>query len=528
MLVQFMFSCHPTDHRQGIINALDHIRCFWHDLMDGSVNDMRRINEVDVRSLELLAPGASRADLETIARQIRGGHIFSSIDETRRDGILGRLRSSSGLIPTLHSFFRDLNYWEVCLSSLRHLFLPSRRESMISAMQNRFTGINQRDGFVMIQNSASTFVVATGTEADQVEYGYRQLVLFTMRHFIDLPRVPTHERVLCKPRAKTDEALLYHFAGLAQRLGFESPEIDSILALPSENPPLSDAATEPVTVTSGPGEQLQHRCGLPKLRSFQEDQPSLFLDQLERRYHDNEEGITSFFVRQSVYIQFLGRTNGTVVLPERGERSIPSDQAHAQSAEDGENLNAGGGVSRGLGEAESRNEYEDEDSAWSPVLCEDVDVDDDTEALVQQEPHPMNQPQVHFNQRYRTEWVADRSQDMVILHFKLVENGIWRDVQTLYVDPMDPSEVARVAKKNMRKGLRTMDTNMQLLAPDDCFEAVTVDGTNTVLLIPQVDLDIDDRLLASANVLGYTAIGDDEHRKRTRTTAGYPNNASDQ
>ena len=33
-------------------------------------------------------------------------------------------------------------------------------------------------------------------------------------------------------------------------------------------------------------------------------------------------------------------------------------------------------------------------------------------------------------------------------------------------------------------------------------------GQNTVILIPQKDLDIDDGLLDSANVLGYTAIVD--------------------
>lgn len=64
-----------------------------------------------------------------------------------------------------------------------------------------------------------------------------------------------------------------------------------------------------------------------------------------------------------------------------------------------------------------------------------------------------------------------------------------------------------------RKVLRTLDTNMQLLVPEDCFEAATVDGTNT---IPQRELDIDDRLMDSANVLAYTAIVDGERSKRQK------------
>jgi hypothetical protein len=89
-------------------------------------------------------------------------------------------------------------------------------------------------------------------------------------------------------------------------------------------------------------------------------------------------------------------------------------------------------------------------------------------------------------------------------------------VQSLWVDRSDPSEVIRVAKKSMRKGLRLLDTNMQLLAPEDCFEAVTVDGTNTIILIPQRDLEVDDRVLDSANVLAYTAIVENGQSKRAK------------
>jgi hypothetical protein len=59
------------------------------------------------------------------------------------------------------------------------------------------------------------------------------------------------------------------------------------------------------------------------------------------------------------------------------------------------------------------------------------------------------------------------------------------------VNPSNPSKVTRVAKESLRQGLRLLDTNMQLLAADDCFRAVTADGTNTIILIPQKKLNID-------------------------------------
>ena len=52
---------------------------------------------------------------------------------------------------------------------------------------------------------------------------------------------------------------------------------------------------------------------------------------------------------------------------------------------------------------------------------------------------------------------------------------------------------------------------MQLLARDVCFEAVTADGTNTIVLIPQRELNIDDRVTDSANVLAYESWGPPVH-----------------
>jgi hypothetical protein len=72
----------------------------------------------------------------------------------------------------------------------------------------------------------------------------------------------------------------------------------------------------------------------------------------------------------------------------------------------------------------------------------------------------------------------------------------------LLVDPSDPSEVERVAKKYMRKRIRLFDTELNILTPRGCFEAALVDGTNTVLLIPQAEISIDEELEASVSELG--------------------------
>ena len=38
------------------------------------------------------------------------------------------------------------------------------------------------------------------------------------------------------------------------------------------------------------------------------------------------------------------------------------------------------------------------------------------------------------------------------------------------------------------------DTNLRMLTPQTCFEAVTADGTNTILLIPEREIDTDNLL----------------------------------
>lgn len=59
------------------------------------------------------------------------------------------------------------------------------------------------------------------------------------------------------------------------------------------------------------------------------------------------------------------------------------------------------------------------------------------------------------------------------------------------VDRSDPSEVKRIAIKYMRKGgrMHIFDTTLHMLTPQTCF--VAVDGTNTILLIPEREIDAD-------------------------------------
>ncbi len=82
---------------------------------------------------------------------------------------------------------------------------------------------------------------------------------------------------------------------------------------------------------------------------------------------------------------------------------------------------------------------------------------------------------------------------------------------SLLVDPSDPSEVERVAKKYMRKRIRLFDTNLNILV--GCFEAAPADGTNTIFLIPEVEISIDEELETSVFELVSNANTERDHKR---------------
>lgn len=74
--------------------------------------------------------------------------------------------------------------------------------------------------------------------------------------------------------------------------------------------------------------------------------------------------------------------------------------------------------------------------------------------------------------------------------------------------------MARLAKKNMREGLLTSNANGRLLSPEDCFEAIIADRTQSMILIPKGDVHIDERLLDGAILLACESIAQHERQKR--------------
>ncbi|KAH6703055.1 hypothetical protein BKA61DRAFT_660971 [Leptodontidium sp. MPI-SDFR-AT-0119] len=84
---------------------------------------------------------------------------------------------------------------------------------------------------------------------------------------------------------------------------------------------------------------------------------------------------------------------------------------------------------------------------------------------------------------------------MVRIEFKIYERDVWRTDRSLLVDSSDPSEVERVAKNYMRKHIRPFDSSLNPLVPRTCFQAAIADGSNTILLVPENSIQVNNQLV---------------------------------
>jgi hypothetical protein len=231
-------------------------------------------------------------------------------------------------------------------------------ENIYDALRRSFTGGNQSSGDLVIEESESRFITLPGNLEDRFDIGYRQIWLYAMRHYREMPT--THKRgnkdLLAKPDLEQDQAVLYEFAAFANRLGFESNEISALqrrsadweiaqnALLKARKPsryeyredllqsyisqimemfrtanPLNLVPETPLYTCDNP-DASGNRCGFPTIAAEEQNRPFLFLNNLHKAPLEGGQNITSFFVRRSVYLSFFGNiatnisTNADTIL----------------------------------------------------------------------------------------------------------------------------------------------------------------------------------------------------------------------
>jgi hypothetical protein len=265
------------------------------------------------------------------------------------------MKKKEGIIPSLHTFFKDLWYLKSCANCMKRLVAPAKCSPTIkSAMRAAFDPGNAQ---FLIQTSETGFRHYSRSQADPAELGYRQLWLYAMRHYPRLSKKPQKREPMAKPNHDVmDHMILYDMAALARKLGFKSPQIDQLMQqspdrqiaqdalLRARRPDcygynaaevesLIDKVTEcflraipldhqpPVQCVSGRETKRVSRYGHPQAKSQLQDRQFLFLDQIHGAPIPTVQKATSFFVRCSVYFTFFGK------LPIPGANNATADES---------------------------------------------------------------------------------------------------------------------------------------------------------------------------------------------------------
>lgn len=309
---------------------------------------MMKVNRADVKALELKAPGACTADRVSLYGQLRAGKILSAFTDQEREIIWTRILSASTdrLIPSLSSFFADVNYLQGPASCVKLLIELIPGETVSAGLERAFSDINQRTNECIIQQSASAFASIPGTLSDRLEFGCRHIWINAMREYREMPTRMEGDDLLAKPKSKLNAPILCEFASLAYRLGFESEKIRSLTRrsadeeiargalLEARRPDrykydenafaqfveqmiaffsTAEAVAEEDLIEFDSPQRAPKRSGIPETGYYKTDKSLLFLEKLHNANEEQCDEITSFFIRRSIYFAFFGK-------PDRGRR----------------------------------------------------------------------------------------------------------------------------------------------------------------------------------------------------------------
>jgi hypothetical protein len=300
------------------VHYLKHILIVWSSILPKDQGLLRLADETTVEALQLRVPGLCSEDSEFLEGLMNDGVLFPSVkSQQERQTIWRRLLQVRTLIPSLYTFFEDIKYIKPQVKIIKQLLGKSFNGSLIGAMNQTFSGVNQNDGVVRVQETESSFRFCRGNSIDQKRFGIFQLLQFPARNFTNMiPERPKKEDGKETPVPKTPDISTWQaFATLAYNLGFECEQIHRLrnknpdrerarAALLQARDPLrfkyeetafesfqsqiaemfataveiSPPSTTPAFFVDVSGESLERRCGRTFENAYESDRQSFFLN----------------------------------------------------------------------------------------------------------------------------------------------------------------------------------------------------------------------------------------------------------
>ncbi|OKP12985.1 hypothetical protein PENSUB_1328 [Penicillium subrubescens] len=339
---------------EEVLTYLDHIFDTYLSFVDGDRAALTRIDPETVLQLQSKAPGNCKTDANKIKGLILGRQIFSSFDESQRKEIWRRIKHFDGIIPSLHTFWKDFYFFERCAHCIKRLFGAPKGSIWNTMKRNFVNALDSQD--CLVQTSEFAYRRQAANSIDSLDIGYRQLWLYAMRHYESMPPPARNdEELLTKSeRGELDESVLFEMAGLARRLGFWSKEIKQLLqrspdrliarnALlrarkpdhfhyePEQFETLIDRVVE---CFSAAVEHRQTTCeiladtrvtsrarsGFPQKKAHAQDAPHLFFDYVHAE--TPFPPLTTLFVRRCIYFAYFRRRSSSKSTAESLPHSI--------------------------------------------------------------------------------------------------------------------------------------------------------------------------------------------------------------
>jgi len=301
---------------------------------------MQKLDLKTLEAVQLTAPGASQADADSLYGRVKSGELFKSFDERHRDEIWRRLclATEDFLVPSLFAFFENWKYLKGPADCMRRLIHLGRGETIQAALDNAFRNTNHGTQDCAIQLSRLAFKYVSLDLAGRFDTMYRQLWLFAIREYMDMP-ADSNRKLAIPGGSQVNECVLFEFASLAHKLGVESEQIKKMLErdpdrevarrllITARKPEryryqdLESLITQVVSLISSaqplPSEQeneeeieerprLPKRSGIPNKIDQLRDKSYMFLPRLHAPM-ERKRTLDSFFIQRSMYFAFFGK-----------------------------------------------------------------------------------------------------------------------------------------------------------------------------------------------------------------------------
>ncbi|KAI7972757.1 hypothetical protein EIK77_010852 [Talaromyces pinophilus] len=284
-----------------VVNYVNRIRECYMFIIGRRPELMPLVDYRTVAEIQRRVPGLCPEDFNYLHKRYERRELFPAIeDAATRDTLWQNLLKINYIIPSLYTFFQDIDYLKPLCNAMK--LLLGNALSINQTLKENFKGNDRNE--VVLQVSEDRFEKHVGDQESQLELGTVQLWLFAARNWTMLvSECPKKENGMPLPLPqKPDVNVWACFARLAEELGFVSDKICQYAGKPySRTLPQKGSDVQEIT-----GQEISRRCGRVYQSAYEQERDHLFVHKLQALKWEGQLCITSLFIRSSVLRAFFG------------------------------------------------------------------------------------------------------------------------------------------------------------------------------------------------------------------------------